>query len=509
MLMRSHRPFHHPLHSLLFSIDLYYLVMRNQSRLIYSLLLLAGDFVVLVGAFLLAYIFRVKFDPRPLIQQIEAYEYIQLFVTVLPLWLIIFAVLGLYRHDVYRSRFQEAWRLLLGCFLGILFIIGFDFVSDPTSTIFPARLVPVYALGLSFALLLVERIFQRWMQQYLYRFGVGITRIMLVGSSQQSRELAMSLSDTRTSGYDIRAIIGGKTALPDHFRGRHFSELKEGLSQVGQLGIDTIIQTRQYEDESKQFAIMSSVLTHHLDYKWIPDTGEFPIAKTSQELFICYPLISLHQTALFGWGRIAKRIFDTLVSLLGLIILSPFFLAIALTIKMKDPGPIFFRQKRITRYKRTFYAFKFRTMYTTMSGRDPIEVFTELGRDDLVALCRKGTNDFQFPDDPRIYPFGAFMRRFSLDELPQLINVLKGEISLVGPRAIIPGELSLYGDYGNYILSVKSGISGIAQVSGRSELSYEERARLNVYYVQTWSLWLDIKILWKTFWAVLNRKGTR
>ncbi len=483
--------------------------MRNQSRLIYSLLLLVGDFVVLVGAFVLAYVLRVKFDPRPLIQQIDAYEYIRLFATVLPLWLIIFAVLDLYRHDIYRSRFQEAWRLLLGCFLGILFIIGFDFVSDPTSTIFPARLVPVYALGLSFALLLVERIFQRWMQQYLYRFGIGITRLMLIGSSEQTRELAMTLSDTRTSGYDIRAIVGGKTALPERFKGSHFAELEEGLSQVAQLGIDTIIQTRQYEDESRQSAIVRSVLTHHLDYKWIPDTGEFPIAKTSQELFVGYPLISLHQTALLGWGRIAKRVFDTVVSLVCLIILSPFFLAIAINVKLKDPGPIFFRQKRITRYKRTFRAFKFRTMYASQSGRDPVKVFKELGRDDLVALSQKGTSDFQFPDDPRIYPFGAFLRRFSIDELPQLINVLKGEMSLVGPRAIIPGELGLHGEYANYILSVKSGITGIAQVSGRSELSWEERARLNVYYVQTWSLWLDIKILSKTFWAVLQRRGTR
>lgn len=483
--------------------------MRNQSRLIYSLLLLLGDFAAVVGAFVIAYILRVKIDPRPLIIQIESFEYFRLFVSILPFWLLIFFSLGLYRQEVYRSRFQEAWRLLLGSFLGVLFIIGYDYVNDPYSTIFPARLVPVYALGLAFGLLLIERSFQRWLQQYLYRYQIGVTNVMIIGSSDSTQDIANRLSNTISSGYDIKAIVGGKTALPIGFRGKHFTELREGLAAVKKLGIDTIIQTRHYEDESKQLTIMQTVLANHIDYKWLADPGAFPIAKATQEIFVGYPLVNLHQTALLGWGRIAKRTFDTIVSAISIVVLAPFFIVVALVIKIKDPGPVFFMQKRITRYKRKFRAYKLRTMRADVSGRDPVKVFQEMGRDDLVRMSRESTGDFQIPDDPRVSSIGAFLRRYSLDELPQLINVLKGEMSLVGPRAIIPGELRLYGEYGSYMLSVKSGVTGLAQVSGRSDLSHLARAKLNVYYVQNWSLWLDIKILWKTFWTVLHRDGSR
>jgi lipopolysaccharide/colanic/teichoic acid biosynthesis glycosyltransferase len=171
-----------------------------------------------------------------------------------------------------------------------------------------------------------------------------------------------------------------------------------------------------------------------------------------------------------------------------------------------DPGPIIFRQKRITRFNNRFGAYKFRTMKRKYSGREPVEAFKLMGRNDLVAAFQKAE---KLPEDPRVSLIGRFLRRFSIDELPQLLNVIKGDISLVGPRAVIEEELKFYGRKSPMLLSVKTGITGLAQVSGRSSLDYYERAKLDLYYVQNWSFWMDIMILIKTFRVVLGRSGVR
>ena len=171
-----------------------------------------------------------------------------------------------------------------------------------------------------------------------------------------------------------------------------------------------------------------------------------------------------------------------------------------------DPGPIIFKQTRITRFNTTFNAYKFRTMKRRFSGRNPVEVFHEMNRTDLAEAFVKSQ---KLTDDPRISDIGRLIRRFSLDEIPQLVNVIKGDISLVGPRAVIPEELKYYKDKSSLLLSVKTGITGLAQVSGRSNIDYYERARIDLYYVQNWSFWLDLTILFKTLRVVLNRSGVR
>jgi lipopolysaccharide/colanic/teichoic acid biosynthesis glycosyltransferase len=171
-----------------------------------------------------------------------------------------------------------------------------------------------------------------------------------------------------------------------------------------------------------------------------------------------------------------------------------------------DPGPIIFRQERITRFNTTFNAYKFRTLKQKYSGRDPVEVFGEMNRKDLAEAF---LNSRKLSEDPRLSKFGAFIRRYSFDEIPQLINVIMGEISLVGPRAVVPEELKYYKDKDSLLLSVKTGITGLAQVSGRSDIDYYERAKLDLYYVQNWSFWLDLTILFKTIRVVLDRSGAR
>jgi lipopolysaccharide/colanic/teichoic acid biosynthesis glycosyltransferase len=225
------------------------------------------------------------------------------------------------------------------------------------------------------------------------------------------------------------------------------------------------------------------------------------------ELFAGLPVIAVHQTALVGWGRILKRLFDLFASLVLLIILSPVLLLITVLIGIFDRrGPVLFRQTRLTRFNRTFTVYKFRTMKQRYSGMTPEEAFAAMDKPKLAEVYR--TNGDFLPDDPRISTIGRFLRRTSLDELPQLFNVLKGDLSLVGPRALIPQELSEY-EKRHTILSVKSGLTGLAQVSGRRDISFDERRKLDMYYVQNWSFWLDVSILLRTVRTVFAGQGAK
>jgi lipopolysaccharide/colanic/teichoic acid biosynthesis glycosyltransferase len=181
-------------------------------------------------------------------------------------------------------------------------------------------------------------------------------------------------------------------------------------------------------------------------------------------------------------------------------------LIIALLIKLSGGGTVFFRQNRLTRFDNQFTVFKFHTQYAKYDGTTPEEAFERMGKPELAKVYRD--NGDALENDPRITPIGRFLRATSLDELPQLFNVLRGDISLVGPRALIPEELQAYKKR-HTILSVKSGITGLAQVSGRREITFEERRTLDLYYVQNWSLWLDLIILSKTVRAVLGGRGAK
>jgi len=482
----------------------------KKSRIIYALILVAGDVLAIIGAFTLAYIFRVSLDPRPLIEQISAIEYITVFVALLPIWLLIMGSLGLYSKQVYESRIREIWRLALASFLGLLSVIGYDYAIDPNSTIFPARLVAVYAGLLGFALLaLIRQIL--WQAKKLgYRFGLGVERSMIIGSTNATADIAERLCDTSSSGYEIVAIVGDKRSLPSSYEGLHFSSLKEALSNLESLNINTIIQTQWYERTSRNQRIQTAAQNHHASLKIALAEEDLITGSLSIELFSSYPVISVSPTPLLGWGRVVKRLLDVIGSTIAIILFSPLMLLAAALTKLTDPdGPVLFKQKRLTRADREFDNYKFRSMKQKYSGRDDIEVLKELDRPELIEEFKKYRGQL-VSKDPRVTTWGRFMRATSIDELPQLFNVLKGDISLVGPRTIRRSDAeSSYRDDAPLVLSVKSGVTGLAQVSGRTEMSIEDRVKLDLYYVQNWSVWLDVKILFKTVWVVLTGHGAQ
>lgn len=480
--------------------------MLSKNTKFYSLILVIADFFVLLLAFGIAYILRVQFDPRPLVSEVASIDYLNTFLIVTPIWILVFAALGLYQSSVYSRRLVEWGKIAIGAFIGILLVIGWEYISE--RTIFPARLVAAYALLASFILIVFERELLRLGRSLMFRFGRGVSRVLIVGNSTATHDIAANLAETHKSGYKIVAIAGPKSVIPPHLDIVHFHSVDTALKQVKQLKINTIIQTDLYDSSERNQRIMGAAQVNHISYSFIPGEAEFYAGKNTVDVFLGYPIISISQTPLIGWGAIGKRLFDVIVGSLLIVLLSPVFLIVILLQLIFNPGPVFYKSKRLTRYSQPFGMYKFRSMAAKYGKKDAATEFAEMGREDLVTEYKQ---HFKVTDDPRITRFGKFLRDSSIDELPQLFNVLGGSLSLVGPRPIPKSELDskFATKHGALLLSVKSGVTGLWQVSGRSDLSTEKRVQIELFYAQNWSFWLDIKILFRTIGVVLLKKGAR
>lgn len=467
----------------------------------YTLALLASDALAILLAFTAAYIIRTRFDARPLVADIYARDYIVPFLFITPILLVLFWVIGLYNPVHYMKRLTELGKLMVGSFIGILVVIGYDFITD--TPLFPARLVPVYALGLIFLLLALQREGLRRLREMLYRYGRGVQRVMIIGSNEVVSDLTLHLGDTKRSGYEIVATVGARAAAPGI---THFRSLEKALAMIKPLSINAIIQTELSEKMERNRLIMLAAQEAHIQYCFIPGEAEFYSGKNQVDVFLGYPIISVYQTPLIGWGEVVKRTLDIVLVGLTLPIWGSLVILVAILQKICNPGPIFYKSTRLTQFSRSFQLLKFRSMGRQYGQRDATEEFREMGREDLALEYEKNR---KIKHDPRITRFGHFLRMTSLDELPQLLNVLRGDISLVGPRPILPQEMHLARARGPLLHSVKSGMTGLWQVSGRSNLSFDKRIELELFYAQNWSLWLDVKILVKTLGVVFFKIGAR
>lgn len=477
--------------------------MKSNASLVYNMFLVVGDFFALLGAFVGAYFVRAE-SSVPVAHPIAGETYLYIFLGLLPFWIIIFALLGLYNSNIYERRFGEIGRLLMGSFIGFLFVIFWDFIT--VSPIFPAKLVPVYGLIFAFILLVIFRNIARLIRTELFSYNIGLTRVALVGTSAATEELVDSLSDSRRSGYKLVAVVGDKQQVGERSVQTYptFSAFTES---AGDSPLHGIIQTELFKDEERNREVLEYAQTKHVSYRFIPGNTELFVGNIDVELFRnSIPVIAVRQTPLYGWGRVVKRLFDIGFGTFLFVLTSPIFVLVTIAELIGGGGSVFFRQNRLTRFNSTFRVFKFRTQYQKYDGTTPEQAFTMMGKPELGAAYRKGGD--AIPDDPRITKLGKFLRATSLDELPQLINVIKGDLSLVGPRALIPEELSSF-QRRHTILSVKSGLTGLAVVSGRRDIPFEERRKLDIYYVQNWSFWMDVVILIKTVRVVLERTGAK
>lgn len=478
--------------------------MKNSSSLTYNVSLVVGDALAIVAAFTLAYILRVSLNHRALSAHVHAINYITILSSLLPFWILIFALLGLYTNKVYERRFNELGRLAIGCVIGILFIISYSYLFNVT--IFPARLVTIYAFILILAFVIVFRTSLRGIRREMFRYGYGVNNVLIVGDTLATKRLIEAMRDTNVTGQSVVGVVGGiKHSLKLDSTCPAYSSFESAIGHMN-TRIDSIIQTELYSNSDKNDEILSYAQQHHIAYGFVPGNSELFFGNIEADLIHSIPIIAVHQTALIGWGRVVKRLSDLFFGLLFLIVSLPLMILVAIAIKLTDGGPIFFRHERLSRYNKKVRVFKFRSHRVGLSGLEPEEAFKKLGRADLIKEYRESGDRLE--KDPRVTLIGRFTRLYSIDELPQLFNVIKGDISLVGPRALVAYELDQYPQK-NLILSVKSGLTGLAQISGVSDLSFLERRKLDLYYVENWSFWGDLVIMAKTFWVVLRHKGTR
>jgi len=475
--------------------------MKRDKGLIFHAFLVLGDAFAIMLSFLVAYYMRTHLDQRPFYFTADPWRFVLSMIVMIPIYLLIMAALGLYRKSVFlnNSRWREVGRIFLASVIGMMAIITCDFFFD--TDLFPVRVMALYAVFSCFVLLSLFR--------EIVRFGRGFAlkhsrqaalRAVIVGNSANTEYLADYISAYPESGFRLAGVIAAKKYIPKDLRRRQYSSLKEALKKARP---DVIFQT----DEKHTEYVYRQAVNRHLLYYFVPSNAALTSQTGELELVGSTPAILVKATPLTGGARFVKRCFDlffgTLILILALIPMA----IIWLIEKISDPhAPAFYSEIRLSRYNQKFKIYKFRSMKPEYNGLTPEEAFTKMGKPHLIKKYR--ANGDMIPNDPRISKLGHFLRATSLDELPQLINVIKGDISLVGPRALVPGELHHYGDR-SLLLSVKSGLTGLAQVSGRRDIGFDERRALDLYYIQNWSIWLDLRILLRTFGAVLLRKGAK
>lgn len=458
--------------------------------------LVAADVLAVVISFALAYYYRTHISDSPYYFTPEIRSFVILAITLVPLWLGVNFLSGLYERSVYLYRPKEYGRILIASVVSVMAMISYGFFTE--ETIFPVRIIAVYFVAINFIIMVVGRELVRGLHRLLLQFGYGRRKVLIIGQSTRSAELAQFFVDTIGYGYDVVGVVAKSQYLPSKTSYRIFSNTKEAIAATSP---DILIQT----DLAQSEAVHDYAIEHHVAYMFVPQQDRLLSRLNSVEIVGGLPIVEVRITKLFGAGRFWKRLMDVVLGGLGLLIALPIMLIIALIMKLTRPkDSVLFSQVRLTRLNREFRIYKFRSQKSEYDGTTPEEAFTMMGRPELIKEYRSGGD--RLDDDPRVTRLGAFLRATSLDELPQLFNVVRGDISLVGPRALIPQEINQY-KRKSTILSVKAGLTGLAQVMGRRSISFEERRRLDVYYVQNWSLLLDIQILFKTVMSVLFRRG--
>lgn len=472
--------------------------MKRNPTFVLRTVMLVVDLAAIVVAFAIAYYTRVYIDPRPFYFAPEIWDFLGIILALLPVWILVLFVCGMYKESVYLYRGKVYGRILIASLLGTMSMIAAAFLLE--QDIFPSRIVALYAFLLTFVFLIIEREIIRAIRKAILARGKGILTAIVIGNDGNTPVLLDQLESNRHFGYKAVAVVAKDEFVPNNYKNRKYRSLTSALkTNVA----DVIVQTDS-EDTEKIYGV---AVDHHMGYLFVP-TQEILLSKMSKMQIIgTQPIISVETTPLIGWARLAKRICDIILGGFFLLIASPFILIIALISKISDPhGKVFYSEKRLTRFGQKCNIYKFRSMKTKYSGMTPEDAFTKMGKPELIKKYRDGGD--QIKNDPRITRLGKFLRATSLDELPQLWNVVKGDISLVGPRALQPGELEKYPNR-NLILSAKSGLTGLAQVSGRRNISFEERRSLDMYYIQNWSLAMDTQIILKTILMVLLRRGAK
>jgi exopolysaccharide biosynthesis polyprenyl glycosylphosphotransferase len=441
-----------------------------------------ADALIIVVSFVIAYYLRFKvmvFITPSSIPIFEKYLSILVFVTLL--WLAVFKLIGLYENKKYTAFVDEIAVLFWGISVSTLLLLGLLFLYRE---LWFSRLVILNVWWIAFLLMGALRLLILFLGRLAHYRGLGIRSILILGAGEIGQTLAGKMQKDSGLGYRVVGLMDNVT-LP---------RVREVIQQEK---VDEVIFASTEIPPEQTLDIITECERFGVEFKIVPGILELIASRVDVDELAGIPLLTVSEIRLKGVNAFLKRTMDILLAALGLIILSPLLLAAALLVKLTSRGPVFYTQARVGLDGKTFSIFKFRSMI--------------VGADNLISQIEDRSEVeghlFKIKDDPRITPLGKFMRRFSIDELPQLLNVFFGQMSLVGPRPPLPREVVKYNSWQKKRLRVRPGITGPWQVSGRSHLPFDDMVRLDIYYIENWSLWLDLKILLRTIPVVLSCSG--
>lgn len=411
-------------------------------------------------------------------------DYIRLIPVTVIIWVVTLNGFKLYRQES-NATLISLWRLTQAtciALIGTLSALFFIYHHIPYS-----RWVMILATGFNIIFLFLIRLVLHRFRQSIQSHGVGVSRLALVGYDERSSQFIDVLNARPNSGYKLVGLID-ETSITDESQVQYLGSSEEVLEIVREYSLDTLLIVSPTVSNGTIMKILQACEGVPVQINVLPELSEFITGGLAVTFFEGQPVLQLRETPMQGVSGIIKRLIDIVFSLFALIVLSPLMLIIAAAIRVTSPGKAIFRQERVGRAGKRFNIYKFRSM--------------RVDAEDNVGHVWAKT------DDPRQTELGKFLRRWSLDELPQFLNVLKGDMSLVGPRPEMSGLIGTFQESIPHYLArqrVKSGMTGWAQVNGfRGNTSLEDRVNYDRYYIENWSIALDIKIIMITLWAIIK-----
>lgn len=476
--------------------------ITDRERRIWLTVKLLMDVLFAWGAFIAAFSIREGHSllhPAATIGLDGFKPYLHIFLLLPVIRIVCSFMAGLYQPKRGWRKVEAVFAVFKAVALGSLVVVvlifsyrgGFEFREFSYS-----RLVVLFDFIINFTLVLGSRVVIAFLDGWLHTRGVGRRKVLFAGYNSETDTIAAAMAVNPELGFNPVGYLGDEVS-------------EAAIPRLGGLSLTALVETMREKGVRELYILDSAVPDDvmlavsdwceklDVDLKVVPSMYMIMTTGTRVEEVASIPVISMRRQGITGWDRVVKDIEDYVFSILGLTLLSPLFIAVALLIKLDSRGPVFYRQERVGRNGKRFRIYKFRSMVAE----------AEKIRESLESENEASGPIFKMKKDPRITAAGKFIRRTSIDELPQLINVVKGEMSLVGPRPPIPSEVDEYEEWHKERLTVTPGITGMWQVSGRSDVAFEDMVKWDVYYIRNWSLWLDIRILLKTIPVVLFSKG--
>ncbi|MDR3643005.1 MAG: sugar transferase [Candidatus Doudnabacteria bacterium] len=474
----------------------------KKTELIFNVISIPVDALMLLLAGVVSFYLRGDFTHvvGPIAFRLDFGEFLSLVYKIIFLLLLTFAAMGLYNLRGTRRLHQELGRVAVGISLGLLVVMLLFFFNQ---SIFPSRFIILATWALGIILVMAGRLILKLVQLFLFEKNIGLHKLVIIDGGPVNLEVIEQVFKNRRHGYEVTAEL-------------NFNEMAlERLAVLCESGrVDEILQANSGLSDDVNLQLVQFARNRGIKFSFVPNLFEVQRNIIETESLNGVPVISLKNTPLDGWGKVVKRILDVVAAGFCLVITSPLFLLIYIVIQLDSPGKAIYSAKRGGRYG-DFWFYKFRTMYSHLSvGEGYGGSRAEQIRRELWKKNNRGGEQGPFlkvKDDPRVTKFGKFLRRSKLDEIPQFWNVLKGDMSMVGPRAHVLDEVQKYKSRYARMFSIKPGIFGLSQNAQASwpDLPFEEEIRLNILYIENWSLWLDVKTLAKSFWLLFFGSKTK